>query len=164
MVWCFYFYFLRNFNTVFIVSVSVGIPTGSVGGFLFSTLFPSLVICRLFNDGHFISWRRAWQLTPVLFPGESHGQRRLKGYSPWGGKEWDTTERLSTQAYSHRWVKFLNVISVSISVIISDAEYLLMCLLAICMSFLGKCLFRSPHFSIGLFVIEFYELSEYLGN
>ena len=31
----------------------------------------------------------------------------------------------------------------------------------------GKCLFRSPHFSIGLFdffVIEFYELSEYLGN
>ena len=110
MVWCFYFYFLRNFNTVSIVSVSVGIPTGSVGGFLFSTLFPSLVICRLFNDGHFISWRRAWQLTPVLFPGESHGQRRLKGYSPWGGKEWDTTERLSTQQgqYGQRGQKSLD--------------------------------------------------------
>ena len=30
--------------------------------------------------------------TPVLFPGESHGQRSLKGYSPWGHKEKDTTE------------------------------------------------------------------------
>ena len=25
-----------------------------------------------------------------------HGQRRLAGYSPWGCKELDTTERLST--------------------------------------------------------------------
>ena len=29
-------------------------------------------------------WRRARQLTPVLLPGESHGQRSLMGYSPWG--------------------------------------------------------------------------------
>ena len=29
-----------------------------------------------------ISWRRAWQPTPVFFPGESHGQRSLVGYSP----------------------------------------------------------------------------------
>ena len=28
-------------------------------------------------------------------PGESHGQRSLVGYSPWGGKESDTTERLN---------------------------------------------------------------------
>ena len=27
-------------------------------------------------------WRRAWQPTPVFLPGESHGQRRLVGYSP----------------------------------------------------------------------------------
>ena len=31
--------------------------------------------------------RRAWQLTPVFLPGESHGQRSLVGYSPWGCKE-----------------------------------------------------------------------------
>ena len=33
-----------------------------------------------------------WQLTPVLLPRESHGQRSLVGYSPWGRKESDTTD------------------------------------------------------------------------
>ena len=28
-----------------------------------------------------IPWRRAWQRTPVLLPGESQGQRSLAGYS-----------------------------------------------------------------------------------
>ena len=27
-------------------------------------------------------WRRAWQPTPVLLPGKSHGWRSLVGYSP----------------------------------------------------------------------------------
>ena len=31
-----------------------------------------------------IPWRRAWQSTPGFLPGESHGQRSLAGYSPWG--------------------------------------------------------------------------------
>jgi len=29
-------------------------------------------------------WRRKWQPTPVFWPGESHGQGSLAGYSPWG--------------------------------------------------------------------------------
>ena len=33
-----------------------------------------------------IPWRRKWQSTPVFLPGESHGQRSLAGYSPWGRK------------------------------------------------------------------------------
>ena len=32
--------------------------------------------------------------TPVVLPGKSHGQRSLVGYSPWGHKKSDTTERL----------------------------------------------------------------------
>ena len=42
-----------------------------------------------------IPWRREGQPTPVFLPGEFHGQRSLAGYSPWGHKESDTTERLS---------------------------------------------------------------------
>ena len=33
--------------------------------------------------------------TPVFWTGESHEQRSLSGYSPWGRKESDMTERLS---------------------------------------------------------------------
>ncbi|XDC83602.1 hypothetical protein R6Z07F_014775 [Ovis aries] len=31
-----------------------------------------------------IPWRSVWQPTPLFSPGESHGQRRLVGYSPQG--------------------------------------------------------------------------------
>ena len=40
----------------------------------------------------FMHWRRKWQPTPVILPGESHGQRSLVGCSPWGLTELDTTE------------------------------------------------------------------------
>ena len=39
-----------------------------------------------------ILWRREWQPTLVFLPGESHGQRKMARYSPWGLKELDTTE------------------------------------------------------------------------
>ena len=41
-----------------------------------------------------IPWRRAWQLTPVFLPGESHGQRSLVGYGPQGWKELDMIETI----------------------------------------------------------------------
>ena len=47
-----------------------------------------------------ILWRRKGQPTPVFLPGESHGQRSLAGYSPWGHKELDTTEQLSLSQLS----------------------------------------------------------------
>ena len=37
---------------------------------------------------------------PVFLPGESHGQRSLAGYSPWGCQESATTEQLT---YTHRF-------------------------------------------------------------
>ena len=37
------------------------------------------------------------QPTPVFLPGESHGQRTLVGYSPYGHKESDTTEMTHTR-------------------------------------------------------------------
>ena len=47
-----------------------------------------------------ISWRRKWQPIPVFLSGKCHGWRRLVGYSPWGRKELDTTERLQCQCQS----------------------------------------------------------------
>ena len=47
---------------------------------------------------------------PVFLLGEFHGQRSQVGYSPWGHKELDTTERLSTHActptHRHTHTKF----------------------------------------------------------
>ena len=46
--------------------------------------------------------------TSVFLPGESHGQRSLAGYSPWGCKESDTVEksqtRLNDEHFHFHWM------------------------------------------------------------
>ena len=59
-------------------------------------------------------WRRAWQPTPVLLSGKSHGQRSLAGYSPWGHKELDTTEQLSAQPLWRTGWRFLNKLKIEL--------------------------------------------------
>ena len=46
-----------------------------------------------------IPCRRKWQLTPVFWPGEFHGQRSLAGYRLWSLEDLDTTEWLTLQRY-----------------------------------------------------------------
>ena len=69
-----------------------------------------------------IPWRWAWQPTPVLLPGESHGQRSLVDYSPWGCRESEMTEHAHleltggqqsrTLPHSFRWRSNLPTLSV----------------------------------------------------
>ena len=40
----------------------------------------------------FLHWRRKWQPTPVILPGESQGRGNLVGCHLWGHTESDTTE------------------------------------------------------------------------
>ena len=67
------------FNMIFIILL--GFPSGSVVRLHLQ--------CR--RPGFYpwvgkIPWERKWQPTPVFLPGESHRQRSLVGYSPWGHK------------------------------------------------------------------------------
>ena len=41
---------------------------------------------------HFYALEKEMATHSVFLPGESHGQRSLVGYSPWGHKESDTTK------------------------------------------------------------------------
>ena len=43
-----------------------------------------------------------------ILAGEFHGQRRLVGYSPWGGRESDMTEKLSS-GRRERWFDFTDI-------------------------------------------------------
>ena len=56
-------------------------------------------------------WRKQWQPTPVLLPGKSHGRRSLVGYSPWGLKELDTTERLHFHALEKEMATYSSLLA-----------------------------------------------------
>ena len=45
------------------------------------------------------NWATEQQPTPVVLPGEFHGQRNLAGYSPLSRKELDMTEQLTVSLY-----------------------------------------------------------------
>ena len=55
-----------------------------------------------------IPWRRAWQPTPVSLHGESHGQRSLVGYSPWGRRV-GHDRATHTQSPAYPGIPFLRI-------------------------------------------------------
>ena len=59
-----------------------------------------------------IPWSREWQPTPVIVPGESHGERSLVSPSPWSRKEPDTTGWLyhSNERYRRGWPSVLGLL------------------------------------------------------
>ena len=78
-----------------------------------------------------IPWTRAQQPTPIFLPGESHGQRSLAGYSPWGHKESDTTWPLNSN----------NIVS---PLLFQPLEIIVYNKLALFKSLCGLCLLIGP--------------------
>ena len=54
--------------------------------------FPTMQEISIQSLGWVGPLERAWQPTPVFLPGESHKQKSLEGYSPYGHKESDMTK------------------------------------------------------------------------
>ena len=85
------FYVLNNILSIKQGLVIVGFPGGASGK-------ERACQCRRHKRRWFdswvgkIPWGRAWQSTLVFLPRESHGQRNLVGYSPYGHRESDMIE------------------------------------------------------------------------
>ena len=64
----------------------------------FSKYHKARMVAQMVKNPPAMGWedprRKEQQPTPVFLPGESHGQRNLVVYSPWGYKESDMTEWL----------------------------------------------------------------------
>ena len=92
----------KTHTHIFIYEKQLGFPGGSSG---------KESACSAGDLGSILGWRRSpreWNDYPltVFWPGESLRQRSLVGYSPYGSKESDITERLTlTQQWEYSILK-----------------------------------------------------------
>ena len=65
-----------------------------------------------------LPWGRKWLCTPVIFPGNSHGQRSLAGYSPWACKRakqnWTSKQQQQSTLNTIIWIARLFVLYMNI--------------------------------------------------
>ena len=85
----------------------------SIYAWVYVWILSSVLLIHLSILGQEDPWRRKWQPTPVLLPRKLHGWRILVGYSPWGHKESDTTERLHSLTQSLDYYSFITSCEIS---------------------------------------------------
>ena len=82
-----------------------------------------------------IHWRRAWQLTPVFLPEESHGQWDLMSYSPQGCRKLDMTEAIQ---HTHTYVYTLVSQKYSVIGLCCQKAFYFVCSEGCCLRCLGE--------------------------
>ena len=173
------FLVFKGISTLFsIIAISVYIPTNNVGGFLFSTLSPAFIVCRVFDDGYsdWCSFLVAQivvgdlGLIPVWEDPLEEGMATHSSIPAWriGESLWtEEPGRLQSmelqrvghdQATKHTAHSAWGEVILHCSFDLHFSNNLWIIFLAICMFSLGKCLFSSlAHLWIGSFI--FLELS-----
>ena len=101
--------FYRTRKRLLIIHLELYMPHPCIMGFpRQSKLCLKCRVCGFDPWVRKIPWRREWQPIPVILPGEFHRQRSLVVYSPWGWKESNRIEWLSTSmdksVQSRNWV------------------------------------------------------------
>ena len=100
ILWCSAFFIVQLSHPYMTTGKTIALTRWTFVGKVMSLLAYSISSwqCRRHKRHEFdpwarkIPWRRAWQLTPVFLPGESHGQKSLVGKSLCDCKKSDTAE------------------------------------------------------------------------
>ena len=98
------------------------------------------LICCTWYD-----WRREPHPTPILLPGEFHGQRSLVDYSPWDHKDLNMTEWLAC-AHTHTHTYNMIHLCMMYLLYIHMLKYILTYKIKFPWSYFGYCLLiPKPH-------------------